>query len=55
MQPGSCSFRLALCSPEDAIQGTEFEDIEEMIHKLSAFMEQESWTWCPCFLAVKGQ
>lgn len=41
MQPGSYSFRLALCSPENAIWSTEFDDKEEMIHNGSAFMKQE--------------
>jgi len=52
------SIRLALCSPEDAIWGTEFDDNEEMIHKVSAFMKRErkgtNWTQCPCFMVVKG-
>jgi hypothetical protein len=41
MRPASYSFRLALCSPKDAVWGTDFEDKEEIIHKVSAFRKQE--------------
>jgi hypothetical protein len=43
MQPGSYSFGLALCSPEDAIWGTKFDD-KEMIHNVSASWNRKGKT-----------